>query len=44
VGQEVGLCAADLMEVAPLLETAAAGTTLQTAVRYLDTTLDALLR
>lgn len=44
VGAEVGLCAGDLMEVAPLLETSAAGTTLATSVRYLDTTLQALLR
>ena len=44
VGAEVGVVAGDMMEVAPLLETQAAGTTLQTAARYLDTTLEALLR
>jgi len=44
IGDEVGLVAADLMEVAPLLETAAPSTTLATAVRYLDTTLAALLQ
>ncbi len=44
VGREVDLVGADLMEVAPLLEVEAAGTTLQTAVRYLDSTLQALLR
>ncbi len=44
VGAEVGVVAGDMMEVAPLLETAAAGTTLATAIRYLDTTLEALLR
>lgn len=43
VGAEVGLAAADLMEVAPLLETEAPATTLTTAVRYLDATLEALL-
>lgn len=43
VGEEVGLVSADLMEVAPLLETEAPATTLSTAVRYLDTTLQALL-
>jgi arginase family enzyme len=43
VGSEVGLVAADLMEVAPLLETEAPATTVTTAVRYLDTTLQALL-
>jgi agmatinase len=44
IGAEVGLVAADLMEVAPLLETEAPSTTLTTAVRYLDTTLAALLQ
>jgi len=44
VGQQVEVVGADLMEVAPLLEVEAAGTTLQTARRYLETTLQALLR
>ncbi len=43
VGAEVGVVAGDMMEVAPLLEIQAAGTTLATAIRYLDTTLEALL-
>ena len=43
VGRELDVVGADLMEVAPLLETHAAGTTLHTAVRYLQTTLRALL-
>ncbi len=43
VGKEVGLVGADIMEVAPLLETEAPGTTLATSVRYLDVTLAALL-
>ena len=42
VGREVGFVGADMMEVAPMLERHAAGTTLQTALRYLDTTFDAL--
>lgn len=44
VGSEVGFVSADVMEVAPLLETAAPATTLTTAVRYLDATLEGLLR
>lgn len=43
IGAEVGLVSADLMEVAPLLEAEAPATTLTTSVRYLDTTLEALL-
>jgi agmatinase len=44
VGREVGFVGADLMEVAPMLERRAAGTTLGTALRYLDTTFAALRR
>jgi arginase family enzyme len=43
LGAEVGLVSADLMEVAPMLESEAPSTTLQTAVRYLDATLAALV-
>lgn len=43
LGAEIGLVSADLMEVAPVLETAAASTTTATAVRYLDATLAALV-
>lgn len=43
VGRELDVIGADLMEVAPLLETQAAGTTLSTSVRYLQTSLRALL-
>jgi agmatinase len=42
VGREVGYVGADLMEVAPMLERNAPGTTMDTAQRYLDVTFDAL--
>jgi len=44
VGRELDVVGADLMEVAPLLEVEAPGTTLHTARRYLTTTLQAMLR
>ena len=43
-GREFDVVGADLMEVAPLLEVEEAGTTLHTALRYLEATLQALLR
>lgn len=43
VGREIGLVGGDMMEVAPLLEAEAPGRTLDTAVRYLQTTLRALV-
>ena len=42
VGREVGFVGADLMEVAPLLETGPGAATLQTATTYLQTTFQAL--
>lgn len=44
VGEVCDVVGADLMEVAPVLEAEAPGTTLHTAVRYLQTTLQTLLR
>ena len=44
VGQELRLIGGDMMEVAPLLEAEAPGRTLDTAIRYLETTVAALLR
>jgi agmatinase len=43
VGAVCDVVGADLMEVAPVLEVNAPGTTLHTAVRYLQTTLQTLL-